>query len=106
MRSLRLLIVASLCAAGPLLAHGGSATASHSRSCGTVTVTPNSGDFWANVRVRDVSCAYASRFLKQSSLPAGWRGRVVRQSDPAACGGQRIRYSKGDRFIVGSRSAC
>lgn len=81
------------------------ATASYQR-CGNVAITPNSGDLWAKVKVSGVSCAYARRFLRRTSLPAGWRERVVRRSDPAVCGGPRVKFYKGARVILASRSAC
>ena len=89
-----------------LLATGQPAHAARIRSCPDVVVVPNSGDYWGTVRVVGVTCSYASRFLRRSSLPKGWRYTIVARNLPSMCGGDRVRFSKSRSRITASHSAC
>ena len=76
------------------------------RDCPSVVIAKNSGDFWAKVKVVGVTCRYADRFLRRSSLPRGWRYRTIARNLRSMCGGDRVRFRKSRSRITASRSLC
>jgi hypothetical protein len=78
--------------------------ASDFRSCRQVNFTPKSDDVAAGIRVKNVSCRYARRFIRASGGAPGadFRGFLCRSTssdDPMELAHTRYRCQRGPRVI-------
>ncbi len=75
------------------------------RACGNVTITPNSGDAFARVRAKGLSCGrarttlrrWAKHSYKPSTGPVGWRCGAFAAAQRTTCKrrAQRISFLNG-----------
>jgi hypothetical protein len=93
-------VFVAVAASAALLALPGPALAADARRCGTIVLTPNSGDGLFDVTAKNVSCRRARKVLGEWARaesaprwPEGFRCRVVRRY---MAGNGRVRCTRRD----------